>query len=237
MLRYMKVLAVLDICLGTLFGHIATAGEKQSPITAINIALEPDATMAQYAEAANASLLDDYQKGFALDASHRPHITILQRYVRTADLEKIYAAVGEILTTEKVRDWKLKAFKYHYSSWKNLGLASIVLEPTDDLLKLQQKLINVVTPFTVKTGTATAFFTTPEEPDINQSTIDYVATFIPKQTGKNFNPHITIGLASTDHLKEMLTQPFDVITFSPDRLSVYQLGNFGTARKKLKKWN
>jgi hypothetical protein len=161
----------------------------------------------------------------------------LQRYVHTADLDKIYAAVGEILTTEKVDDWKLKAFKYYYSSWENLGLVSIVLEPTDDLLKLQQKLIDVVAPFTVKTGTATAFFTTPEDPDINQSTIDYVATFIPKQTGKNFNPHITIGLASTDRLKEMLAEPFDIIAFSPERLSVYQLGNFGTARKKLNDWN
>lgn len=237
MLRYMKVLAVLDICLGSLFGHVAIAGEKQSPITAINIAFDPDAMMTQHAEAANARLLDDYPKGFALDASHRPHITILQRYVRTADLEKIYAAVREILTNEKVDDWKLKAFKYHYSSWENLGLVSIVLEPTDDLLELQRKLIDVIAPFTVKTGTARAFFTTPEEPDINQSTIDYVATFIPKQTGKNFNPHITIGLASTDRLKEMLAEPFDIIAFSPERLSVYQLGNFGTARKKLKELN
>jgi 2'-5' RNA ligase len=237
MLRYMRVLAVLDICLGSLFGHVAMADEKQSSITAIDIALEPDATMTQRAEATNARLLDDYPKGFALDASHRPHITILQRYVRTADLDKIYAAVGEILTTEKVDDWKLKAFKYYYSSWENLGLVSIVLEPTDDLLKLQQKLIDVVAPFTVKTGTATAFFTTPEDPDINQSTIDYVATFIPKQTGKNFNPHITIGLASTDRLKEMPAEPFDIIAFSPERLSVYQLGNFGTARKKLNDWN
>ena len=34
----------------------------------------------------------------------------------------------------------------------------------------------------------------------------------------------------------MLAEPFDVFTFSP-RSSVYQLGNFGTARKKLKAWD
>jgi hypothetical protein len=32
----------------------------------------------------------------------------------------------------------------------------------------------------------------------------------------------------------MVAESFDVFTFSPAALSVYQLGNFGTAREKLK---
>jgi hypothetical protein len=36
--------------------------------------------------------------------------------------------------------------------------------------------------------------------------------------------------------KEMLAEPFDVFTFSPAGASVYQLGDFGTARKELKAW-
>jgi hypothetical protein len=34
----------------------------------------------------------------------------------------------------------------------------------------------------------------------------------------------------------MVAEPFDAFTFSPAALSVYQLGNFGTARKELKAW-
>ena len=34
----------------------------------------------------------------------------------------------------------------------------------------------------------------------------------------------------------MVAQPFDAFTFSPSALSVFQLGNFGTARKKLEAW-
>jgi hypothetical protein len=34
----------------------------------------------------------------------------------------------------------------------------------------------------------------------------------------------------------MLAEPFDAFTFSPAGASVYQLGNFGTARKELKTW-
>jgi len=209
---------------------------EQNAITAIDIALEPDATMIQHAEAVNARLLKVFPKGFALDATHHPHITILQRYVRTADLGEVYAAVGKVLANEKAAGWKLKAFKYYYIPWKDIGLAGIVVEPTDDLLKLQQKLIDAVAPFTVETGTAAAFVTTPEEPDINQPTIDYVVTFVPQATGKDFNPHVTVGIASQDYLKQMLAEPFAGFTFSPAGASVYQLGNFGTAQKKLKTW-
>src|SRR5260221_6746830 len=132
--------------------------------------------------------------------------------------------------------WSLKAFKCYYIPWKDIGLAGIVVEPTDDLLRLQQKLIDAVAPFTAETGTAAAFVTTPKDPDINKPTIDYVATFVPKASGKDFNPHVTVGIASQDYLKKMLAEPFDVFTLSPAGASVYQLGNFGTARKKLKAW-
>ena len=45
------------------------------PVTAIDIALEPDATMIQHAKAANARLLKEFPKGFALDATHHPHVS------------------------------------------------------------------------------------------------------------------------------------------------------------------
>ena len=236
-LRHLLIKGAM-VCALAMQGGKALAQEASRPaaqnaITAIDIALELDATMIQHAEAVNARLLKVFPKGFALDATHHPHITILQRYVRTADLGEVYAAVGKILANEKAAGWKLKAFKYYYIPWKDIGLAGIVVEPTDDLLKLQQKLIDAVAPFTVETGTAAAFVTTPEDPDINQPTIDYVATFVPQATGKDFNPHVTVGIASQDYLKQMLAEPFAGFTFSPAGASVYQLGNFGTAQKKL----
>jgi hypothetical protein len=229
--------AALFIGFGALLVHTGASRAQENPVTAIDIALEPDATMIQHAQAANARLLKVFPKGFSLDATHRPHISMLQRYFRTADLDKVYAAAGKVLADEKVTSWKLKASKYYYLPWKDIGLGGIVVEPTDDLLRLQQELIDAVAPFTEKTGTAAAFVTTPEDPEINQPTIDYVAAFVPEATGKKFNPHVTIGVAPQDYLKGMLAEPFDVFTFSPASASVYQLGNFGTARKELKALN
>ena len=48
--------------------------------------------------------------------------------------------------------------------------------------------------------------------------------------------HVTIGIASQDFLKKLLDEKFESFTFSPVGASVYHLGNFGTARKKLKGW-
>ena len=227
--------------LGVLFGQTQPLrAQAQNPVTAIDILLEPDGTMIKHATASNERLLKVFPKGFALGKTHQPHISTLQRYVKTADLDKVYEAVGKVLAEEKPTAWKLKAHKYYYipgeGALKEIGLAGIVIEPTDDFIKYQKKLIDAVAPFTLETGTAAAFVTTKEDPDINQPTIDYVTTFVPKETGKKFNPHVTIGLATQDDLKKMLDEKFESFTFSPVGAAVYQLGNFGTARKELKSW-
>ena len=160
----------------------------------------------------------------------------MQRYVATADLDKLYEAVGKVLAEETPTSWKLRAYKYYYIPWKNIGIAGIVVEPTDDLIRFQKKLIDAVAPFAEKTGTAAAFVTTAEDPDINQPTIDYVTTYVSDHTGKNFNPHVTIGIATQDYLKKLLDEKFEAFTFSPTGVSVYQLGNLGAAQKKLKSW-
>lgn len=203
-----------------LAGTTVTPSVAAEPVTAIDILLEPDAAMLTRAIAVNRRLRENYPQGFAFDATHRPHVTILQRFVMTADLDKVYAAAGEVLAGKHRADWKLKAYKFYYGVWEGLGIAGIAVEPTDDLVRLQQKMIDAVAPFTVEMGTAAAFVATPEEPEINQATIDYVTAFAPTQIGKNFNPHVTIGLAHEDFLKKMLDETFADFTFSGVGLAV-----------------
>ena len=57
-------------------------------LIAINVLLNPDAATFEKAQATNARLRENYPDGFALDANHAPHITLLQRFVRTADLRQ-----------------------------------------------------------------------------------------------------------------------------------------------------
>jgi hypothetical protein len=207
---------------------------QENPVTAIDIALEPDATMVQHAKDANARLLKSFPKGFALDETHHPHVSILQQFVRTDDLDKIFAAANAIMVKEKPTAWMLKAFKYYYIPDPPFGLAGIVVEPTEDLHRLQDELIAAVEPYTVKTGTPAAFFSEADGHDIQKSLIEYVTHFVEIAAGKRFNPHVTIGVGTEDYLNKMLAEPFPTFTFSPAGASVYQLGTFGTARKELK---
>ena len=71
-------------------------------IIAIDILLEPDARMLQHAQANNARLLKAFPNGFSLDATHRPHITTVQRFVRAEDLDKVYAAIGNVLNSANI---------------------------------------------------------------------------------------------------------------------------------------
>jgi hypothetical protein len=202
-------------------------------VTAIDILLEPDATMVQHATAANAELLKNFPKGYTLGGEHAPHVSVLQRYVYAADLDKIFAAASKVFAKENPTSWKLKAFKYYYIPDKSIGLAGIVVEPSSDLLRLQKELIDAVAPFTAPTGTAAAYATTAQDPDIVAPLIEYVRVFVPDHSGEHYSPHVTTGVGTIEYLDALLAKPFDTFTFSPVGASVYHLGNYGTAMVKL----
>jgi hypothetical protein len=163
---------------------------------------------------------------------------VLQRYVKTANLDQVYAAADKVFAKENPTSWKLTAFKYAYVGSARLGnetvsVGNILIKPTPDLLRLQQELIDAVTPFTAPTGTAAAFVTTPQDPDIVPQLLPYVAEFVPKHSGDHYAPHVSIGVGITEFLDTLGAAPFDDFTFSPVGASIYHLGNYGTAMEKL----
>ena len=155
---HLQIFTAIGLGLGLAVAAVQGAVAQQNLVTAIDIALEPDTTMMQHATAANARLRKSFPKGFALDKTHHPHITLLQQFVRTGDLNKVFAAANAVLAKEKPTTWTLKAIKYYYIPAPPFGVAGIVVEPTEDLHRLQDELITAVEPYTVKTGTPAAFF-------------------------------------------------------------------------------
>ena len=74
-------------------------------------------------------------------------------------------------------------------------------------------------------------------PKIDKEIIDYVGNFVAKSSGKNYNPHVTIGVAHEDFVKRLKAEPIEKFSFKPTGVAIYQLGNFGTAQKKLWEWH
>jgi len=213
------------------------SAQAEASITALDVLLEPDAVMLDRAAVANDRLRSTYPQGFALDAAHRPHITMVQGYFPTADLGEVFAAVERVLGAEPVASWTLTATGYYYLPSHDLGLAGIVITPSAALAKLQQSLLDALAPLAAETRTAEAFVTTPDDPEINQPTLDYVGAFAQVAAGERFNPHVTVGLASRAELDALLAEPFREFTFSLSSAAAYQLGNFGTASRLLHAWD
>ena len=91
-----------------------TTASGENDVTAIDILLDPDATMIEHAKVANARLLKNFPKGFTLGGVHAPHITMLQRFVKTTDLPKVYAAADKVIAKANPTSFKLTAYKYDY---------------------------------------------------------------------------------------------------------------------------
>jgi hypothetical protein len=208
-------------------------------LTAIDILIDPDEALISRAKAVNARMLQSVPSGFALDEHHQPHITTLQRYVRSADLDQVFDAVQGVIESLDVGTLPLTAVGLRHmevAATPGVGLTAIVVKPSPEVLDLQAKLIDAVRPFTEGGGTAEAYVRTDAEPEINQDTINYIEHYVPEHSGGNYLAHVTVGLAKLDELQDLEAEPFEELTFSPARISVYQLGNNGTAAKHLKSW-
>jgi len=205
---------------------MAQAGDK---LIAIDILLEADQTLVARASAINARMRTDYPAGYSLDATHAPHVTLLQRFVQARDLAAVTAAVTKLLATERPTTLELTAKGLTYTIWNGVALNAIVIERTPELMRLQQKVADAVAPFAARGGTETAFIDTPPGAEI----VTYVETFVPKASGAAYLPHVTAGTATEAFAKQMKAEPFEAFTFRPGGVAIYQLGNFGTASKKL----
>ena len=198
-------------------------------LIAIDVLLEPNQAMLDKANASNALLRGNYAAGYALDATHAPHVTMLQRYVRVKDLDAVKAALTKLFATERPTELKLKSTGYQYTVWQGVAVTILVVERTPELMALQQKVASVMAPFPASGGTAAAFIDTPSKAEI----VGYVEQFVPKSSGEHYFPHVTVGVANEDFVKKLKAAPFEPFTFAPRGVGIYQLGNFGTASKKL----
>ncbi|MFI0960878.1 hypothetical protein ACH4S8_05605 [Streptomyces sp. NPDC021080] len=207
-------------------------------LTAVDVLVNPDETTLRHAHTWNARMRESVPEGFALDASHQPHITTLQRYIRTTDLDDMYDAVHQTLAATDTSTLSYRAVAIKHADWgvPGQGLAVILLEPGPQVLDFQAALLSAISPFTGSGGTAAAFVTDPGE-GISQSTLDWVDGFVPAQIGPDhYTAHITVGFATLDDLRTIEAEPFEAFTVRPAAVAVHQLGNSGAARRLLKAW-
>jgi len=215
------------------FAISAPPAFSQSKLIAIDVLIEPGPKMIEEAQKWNARMREQSPEGFELDEEHAPHITLVQRFINEPDLPKVLAAVEKVKSEFDITSLKMTATGlYHIPSGK-IGLAGIVIEPSKELLALQKAVIEAVNDYAQEGGGESAFVSDKSGTPFDPQLFTYVETFVPQQTGKKFNPHVTIGVAPLGWLEEQEKKPFENFTFGATGIATYQLGNFGTASKRL----
>ena len=227
------MLAVRPFLLIAALAMSAPAALGQNDLIAIDVLLQPGQKMLAEAAKWNARMREQSPEGFKLDEEHAPHITLAQRFVAKSDLPKVLAAVDKVRSKFDISRIQMTATGlYHIPSGK-IGLAGIVIEPSAQLIALQRAIIEAVNVYARTGGGESAFVPDRSGAPFDPALFQYVETFVPSQTGARFNPHVTIGMAPLGWLKDQEKKPFDKFTFGAKGIATYQLGNFGTASKRL----
>lgn len=231
-------------------------------LIAVNVLLEPDAATKVLAAELNAELRLGMAAGagagadpgsgagglasgtgFAFDATHLPHLTVVQRYVRRDALERVLEVVGKaagrVIAGAEGQDLVLRAGDL---SGGSLGtepgtvLASVEFAPQRAVRALHEEVLRALTPFAASGGSEAAFFTLPGEPPPNAATVAYVEEFVPAHAGDEYTPHLTAGVAREADVRRLAhDHPLSGAEVTPVAIAVAQLGAFGTARQVLRR--
>ena len=209
-----------------------------SDLTAIDILVNPDEATIQHAHRWNARMRESVPDGFALDDTHQPHITTLQRYVRTADLDDVYDAVEQTLAATDIARSRYQAVAIRHADWgvPGQGLAVIVVAAQRAGARLPGRAtrrghaVHRVRRHRRSLRSRSRRGDQPEHHRLGRRIRPR-----PNRAGK-YIAHITVGFATLDDLERIEAEPFDAFTVQPASLAVYHLGNSGAARTQLKAW-
>lgn len=195
---------------------------------AIDVALLLPEPVNERVKAANAALLAERPEGFRFDESRLPHITLVQQFVRLANLPALIERVDPVLRAAP-------PLKLHVTGVGSSATAThFTIEPTPDLRHLHEALMDAVEPFEEAGGSAEAFFSdgfngeAVREP-AREGDVAWVSQFRFHSSYARFSPHITLGIGPPPELRE----PFE---FTADRVALCHLSRFCTCRVVLQEW-
>ena len=210
--------ALLAIFLSAGCAHLPyVLTESRDHIVAIDVALSPDMAIAGRA------------------TNQRAPITLVRGFVRSSDVARVSSVVAFVMATTRLQNLNLRATGYQAGNWNGVSGTALVLDPTEDLRRLEERMVAATRPFRLKPEDAEEFIMTPDGSRMNGDTIEMVDLFVPNGAGVNYRPHIFVG-AQADAAKRASDQPADQVSFRSVGAAIYQIGAHGVAERVLWNW-
>ena len=192
-----------------------------SNLIAIDVALLLPEAVNERAKAVNGALLAERPDGFRFDDTHLPHITLAQQFIRCVNLPSLIERMDPLL--RDAPPLVLRATGVGSSG----TAAHFAIEPTPDLQKLHETIMDAAQSLEEAGGGAEAFYSEGES--ARENDIAWVSQFRPHSSYARFSPHITLGIGPLPEFRE----PFEL---TADRIALCHLGRFCTCRIVLREW-
>ncbi|MBI3895130.1 MAG: 2'-5' RNA ligase family protein [Acidobacteria bacterium] len=205
-----------------IYENALKAMQSPTEIIAVDVALLLPESARERAQAINAILWAQQQDGFQFDATHLPHITLVQLFVQRKNLSSLIQSIDSIL--RHVSPLSLRVTKFG----KTQTTSHLLIERTSELQSLHERLTDGVAPFEEPPGTTDTFFGAKEP--ARPSDVEWVAHFRSQASGNNYWPHITLGVGN-------LQEPAEPFDFTASRVSLCHLGRSCACRAVLHEWN
>ena len=155
-------------------------------LIAIDVALLlPEAVHAR-ARLINEVLWKQRTDGFRFDQSHLPHITLVQQFVRRANLPALLQRIDSIVGATAALTLRVLAVGSHQST------AFFLLQRTPDLQRLHATLMDAVKPWEESEGAVESFYSEGEP--ARDADVEWVKRYRTHASYDNFVPHITLGI-------------------------------------------
>ena len=187
-------------------------------LIALDVAILPPPEVSRRAIALSATLPQE-EPPLRLDATHLPHVTLTQQFVRENELELAFSHVDGVLRTRPpVRMTTIGAGREGHTIW-------IAIERTPELIALHEQLMEALRGLERPEGTPAAFF----DDDARLADVLWVSGFRLKSSFGAFQPHITLGHGD----EPPSIEPF---TFEATAVAACHLGRHCTCRQVLREW-
>lgn len=192
--------------------------EARDNLVPIEVALEPDPALDNRAN------------------TGKSHIALARHFIRGSDLHHVSSAIAQVMATTKLDTLNLTATGYQTANWNGLTGTAMAIYPSQELRRLEERIVDAIKMFVVDPETAEDFIDTSDGAAMRGNAIDHVRRFVPEYSGVNFRPHAMVNPAQSDAVKKLESQPFQQFTFKVTTATVYQLDQQGIARRPLWTW-
>jgi len=193
----------------------------QPGIVAIDVAILVGGDVAERAREVNLALASGRADALRFDDTHLPHLTLAQQFVERARLQELLAELDRIARHEQGLSLRIRGPVVDH------GTVQLPVEPSPDLQRLHELVMDAIQPFESPEGGVEAFHAEGET--IRPRDAEWVRNYRERAAYAHYRPHVTVGHGAT-------APPVTPAAFRADRLAVCHLGRFCSCRAVLRTW-